>query len=70
MKQRLFNNGAKNHLMDSTDGELQDDLFVGAALGVENLRHGWVLKAEYNQVKGDVDGTGLSGAEYKQPNQR
>lgn len=59
------NNGAKNHLMDSTDGELQDDLFVGAALGVELTP--WLgFEAEYNQVKGDVDGTGLSGAEYKQ----
>lgn len=59
------NNGAKDHLMDSADGELQDDLFVGAALGVELTP--WLgFEAEYNQVKGDVDGTGLAGAEYKQ----
>jgi OOP family OmpA-OmpF porin len=34
---------------------LQDDLFVGAALGVELTP--WLgFEAEYNQVKGDVDG--------------
>ena len=34
--------------------ELQDDLFVGAALGVELTP--WLgFEAEYNQVKGDVD---------------
>ncbi len=38
-----------------TDGpELQDDLFVGAALGVELTP--WLgFEAEYSQVKGDVD---------------
>ncbi|HHW53080.1 outer membrane protein Omp38 [Acinetobacter towneri] len=47
-----------------TDGpELQDDLFVGAALGVELTP--WLgFEAEYSQVKGDVDGAG-EGAEYK-----
>lgn len=45
--------------------ELQDDLFVGAALGVELTP--WLgFEAEYNQVKGDLDGTGVAGAEYKQ----
>jgi hypothetical protein len=44
--------------------ELQDDLFVGAALGVELTP--WLgFEAEYNQVKGDVDGS-IAGAEYKQ----
>ncbi|MBT0888262.1 MULTISPECIES: outer membrane protein Omp38 [Acinetobacter] len=50
-----------------TDGpELQDDLFVGAALGVELTP--WLgFEAEYSQVKGDVDGAG-AGAEYKAQN--
>ena len=55
------NNGG-DHLTNGP--ELQDDLFVGAALGVELTP--WLgFEAEYNQVKGDVDGT-LAGAEYKQ----
>lgn len=59
------NNGAKDHLMDSADGELQDDLFVGAAIGVELTP--WLgFEAEYNQVKGDVESAVLTGAEYKQ----
>ncbi|MEG1490188.1 MAG: OmpA family protein, partial [Acinetobacter sp.] len=60
------NNGAKDHLMDSANGELQDDLFVGAAIGVELTP--WLgFEAEYNQVKGDVEGLGVpAGAEYKQ----
>jgi len=42
--------------------ELQDDLFVGAALGVELTP--WLgFEAEYNQVKGDVD---PQQGEYKQ----
>ncbi|CAM4063199.1 outer membrane protein Omp38 [Acinetobacter pragensis] len=42
--------------------ELQDDLFVGAALGVELTP--WLgFEAEYNQVKGDVD---VQQGEYKQ----
>ena len=54
------NNGDK-HLTDGP--ELQDDLFVGAALGVELTP--WLgFEAEYNQVKGDVEG--ITGAEYKQ----
>ena len=58
------NNGAKNHLMDSDVGELQDDLFVGAALGIELTP--WLgFEAEYNQVKGDVERPDI-GAEYKQ----
>ncbi len=54
------NNGG-DHLTDGP--ELQDDLFVGAALGVELTP--WLgFETEYNQVKGDVDG--IAGAEYKQ----
>ncbi|CAM3002278.1 outer membrane protein Omp38 [Acinetobacter celticus] len=42
--------------------ELQDDLFVGAALGVELTP--WLgFEVEYNQVKGDVD---VQQGEYKQ----
>ena len=49
----------------TSHAELQDDLFVGAALGVELTP--WLgFEAEYNQVKGDLDGTGVAGAEYKQ----
>lgn len=48
--------------------ELQDDLFVGAGLGVELTP--WLgFEAEYSQVKGDLDGIpGNPGAEYKQQN--
>ena len=58
------NNGGSDG--ELTNGpELQDDLFVGAALGVELTP--WLgFEAEYNQVKGDVDGTGVTGSEYKQ----
>ncbi|AUM28662.1 MULTISPECIES: outer membrane protein Omp38 [Acinetobacter] len=57
------NNGGKDGNL--TNGpELQDDLFVGAALGIELTP--WLgFEAEYNQVKGDVDGA-AAGAEYKQ----
>ncbi|MCJ9364559.1 OmpA family protein, partial [Acinetobacter baumannii] len=57
------NNGGKDGNL--TNGpELQDDLFVGAALGIELTP--WLgFEAEYNQVKGDVDGAS-AGAEYKQ----
>ncbi len=56
------NNGV-DHL--TSGPELQDDLFVGAALGVELTP--WLgFEAEYNQVKGDVDGSSVAGAEYKQ----
>ncbi len=55
------NNGV-DHLTSAP--ELQDDLFVGAALGVELTP--WLgFEAEYNQVKGDIDGL-AAGAEYKQ----
>ena len=55
------NNGG-DHLTDGP--ELQDDLFVGAALGVELTP--WLgFEAEYNQVKGDVNGL-AADAEYKQ----
>ena len=57
------NGGDKGEL--TTGPELQDDLFVGAALGVELTP--WLgFEAEYNQVKGDVEGTGVAGSEYKQ----
>ncbi|RKG48722.1 OmpA family protein [Acinetobacter cumulans] len=57
-------NNGKDHL--TTGPELQDDLFVGAALGVELTP--WLgFEAEYNQVKGDVEGANVpAGAEYKQ----
>ncbi|WP_168414465.1 outer membrane protein Omp38 [Acinetobacter indicus] len=56
------NNSVNDHLTGGP--ELQDDLFVGAALGVELTP--WLgFEAEYNQVKGDVDGA-EAGAEYKQ----
>ena len=55
------NNGDK-HLTNGP--ELQDDLFVGAALGIELTP--WLgFEAEYNQVKGDVDAA-AANAEYKQ----
>lgn len=48
----------------TTSHELQDDLFVGAALGVELTP--WLgFEAEYNQVKGDVD---PNAGEYKAKN--
>ena len=58
------NNGSDGELTNGP--ELQDDLFVGAALGVELTP--WLgFEAEYNQVKGDVEGLGVpAGAEYKQ----
>ena len=63
-------NNGNSHLLDSkanpSQGEMQDDLAVGAALGVE-LTPWLSFEAEYLQVKGDVDGvTGAPGAEYKQ----
>ncbi|MFC3903147.1 OmpA-OmpF porin, OOP family [Acinetobacter marinus] len=59
------NDGDKGDLTNSA--EIQDDLFVGAALGVELTP--WLgFEAEYNQVKGDIEvgGQELNGAEYKQ----
>jgi OOP family OmpA-OmpF porin len=57
-------NNSRDHL--ANNGEMQDDLFVGAAIGVELTP--WLgFEAEYNQVKGDVETReGISGAEYKQ----
>lgn len=56
------NNGSEGELTSSP--ELQDDLFVGAAIGVELTP--WLgFEAEYNQVKGDVNGL-AADAEYKQ----
>ncbi|AIL76905.1 outer membrane protein Omp38 [Acinetobacter baumannii] len=50
-----------NHKLTDSP-ELQDDLFVGAALGIELTP--WLgFEAEYNQVKGDVD---PNYGEYKQ----
>ena len=48
--------------------ELQNDLFVGAGLGVELTP--WLgFEAEYSQVKGDLNGVpGNPGADYKQQN--
>ena len=55
-------NNGYNHLNNGP--ELQDDLFVGAGLGIELTP--WLgFEAEYNQVKGDIDG-GVADSEYKQ----
>ncbi|MCO8068716.1 OmpA family protein [Acinetobacter schindleri] len=51
---------------DAAEAELQDDLFVGAALGIELTP--WLgFEAEYSQVKGDIEDTvtGEEFAEYK-----
>ena len=54
----------------TTSGEMEDDLFVGAAIGVELTP--WLgFEAEYNQVKGDIEGGTVAeraviGDEYKQ----
>lgn len=55
--------GTDHNNRNLTDShELQDDLMVGAALGIELTP--WLgFEAEYNQVKGDVD---PSAGEYKQ----
>ena len=59
------NNGYKSHLYNDS-AELQDDLFVGAALGVE-LTPWLTFETEYNQVKGDITGgLAAANAEYKQ----
>ena len=48
-----------NNKLTESDIELQDDLFVGAALGVELTP--WLgFEAEYSQVKGDIEATGLA----------
>ena len=58
------NNSYEDHLYDEP-AELQDDLFVGAALGVELTP--WLgFEAEYNQVKGDIETDSASFGEYKQ----
>ena len=58
------NNGGNDG--ELTNGpELQDDLFVGAAIGIELTP--WLgFEAEYSQVKGDM--AELAGAEYKGQN--
>ena len=59
----MYNTEHNNDKLTS-GAELQDDLFVGAALGVELTP--WLgFEAEYSQVKGDVDGL-APNAEYKQ----
>lgn len=58
------NNSYKDHLYGE-EPELQDDLFVGAALGVELTP--WLgFEAEYNQVKGDIEDKTDNYGEYKQ----
>ena len=60
-------NNGKDNLQDLSEvgAELQDDLFVGAALGVELTP--WLgFEAEYSQVKGDIDVAETKVAEYKQ----
>ena len=57
------NNGREN--LANGGQELQDDLFVGAALGVELTP--WLgFEAEYNQVKGDADLATGGSVDYKQ----
>lgn len=61
------NGGNDGELLEPTQGEMQDDLFVGAAIGVELTP--WLgFEAEYSQVKGDVDYAAAPGAEYKGQN--
>ncbi|WP_343595329.1 outer membrane protein Omp38 [Acinetobacter sp.] len=56
-------NNGRDHL-STGPAEMQNDLAVGAALGVELTP--WLgFETEYMQVKGDVDRT-VSGAQYKQ----
>ena len=58
------NNSAKDHLYENA-AELKDDLFVGAALGIELTP--WLgFEAEYNQVKGDIESKTANFGEYKQ----
>lgn len=60
------NGGNDGELLLPSQGEMQDDLFVGAAIGVELTP--WLgFEAEYSQVKGDVDWA-EPGAEYKGQN--
>ena len=63
------NNGRSN-LLEPNQGQMKDDLFVGAALGVE-LTPWLQFEAEYNQVKGDMEKVWQNPAnpnrgEYKQ----
>ena len=59
-----FQDTASNNNKLTNGPEIKDDLFVGAALGIELTP--WLgFETEYNQVKGDVDGAS-AGAEYKQ----
>ncbi|SPL70237.1 outer membrane protein Omp38 [Acinetobacter stercoris] len=65
-------NNGRGNLLQPEQGQMKDDLFVGAALGVE-LTPWLQFEAEYNQVKGDVEkawtgvnGSPIQGGEYKQ----
>lgn len=58
--------GKVEHLTDGP--ELQDDVFVGAALGVE-LTPSIGFEAEYSQIKGDIDiAKNVKGGDYKAQN--
>ena len=58
------NNGGDDGEL-TTSAQMDDDLFVGAALGVELTP--WLgFEAEYSQVKGDM--IDQAGAEYKGQN--
>lgn len=48
----------ENHLMNSTH-ELKEDVFTGAALGVE-LTPAVGFEVEYSQIKGDIETTGTT----------
>nr|WP_174507456.1 OmpA family protein [Acinetobacter sp. Marseille-Q1620] len=63
-------NNGRGNLLQPEQGQMKDDLFVGAALGVE-LTPWLQFEAEYNQVKGDMEKAwtnklGPSQGEYKQ----
>jgi OmpA-OmpF porin, OOP family len=62
-------NNGQSQLLSSKlgQGEMKDDLFVGAALGVELTP--WLgFEAEYNQVKGDVSQMNGSRDRVQRPN--
>lgn len=60
---QVVNNKLGSGVINST-GEFQDDLFVGAALGVE-LTPAVGFEAEYSQIKGDIEGTATGSAADK-----
>lgn len=62
------NNGKAGDNRLTSAPELQDDVFVGAALGVE-LTPAVGFEAEYSQIKGDVNvAKDVKGGEYKGQN--